>query len=159
MVKISTLFKKKRISRVGDLEINRYADFLEHSYKNNLEHSKKNIRDFPRWSIISGYYAMHDIAKLFLAKKFRIKIDFNVHLITIQLLKEITKDRELVRYLEGGYKKFLSLASDLEEAKKERIKVQYYTGTPFLKKEYIKNANDFYENLALVYINKMVSLL
>ena len=159
MVKISTLFKKKRISRVGDLEINRYTDFLEHSYKNNLEHSKKNIRDFPRWSIISGYYAMHDIAKLFLAKKFRIKIDFNVHLITIQLLKEITKDRELVRYLEGGYKKFLSLASDLEEAKKERIKVQYYTGTPFLKKEYIKNANDFYENLALVYINKMVSLL
>ncbi len=83
MVKIDTLFNEKKISRISELELGRYVNFFESSYKDNLEHSKKNILEFPRWSIISGYYAMHDITKLFIAKKFRIKIDFEVHATTI----------------------------------------------------------------------------
>ena len=159
MVKIDTLFKKKRISRIGDLEIDRYVNFFENSYKDNLEHSKFNIEKFPRWGIISGYYAMHDLTKLIIAKKFRIKVDFKVHLTTIQLLRELIKNKELVKYLKSAYKEFLNLANDLEEAKKERTKVQYYTGTPFLLEEYKKKAKEFYENTVLIYINKILLLL
>lgn len=158
MVKIDNLFKKGRISQISELEIERYVDFFGNSYLDNLEHSKKNIEDFPRWSIISGYYAMHDITKLLIAKKFRIKIDLKVHLTAIQLLKELTKNNELVKNLKEGYKEFLNLANDLEEAKKARIKMQYYTGTKFLKEEYRKKAVEF--NLKVnSYIEKIKGLL
>ena len=159
MVNIDTLFKKGRISRIDELEIERYVNFFESSYKDNLEHCKFNIEKFPRWSIISGYYAMHDLTKLIIAKKFGIKVNFKVHLTTIQLLREFLKNKELTKHLEKAYKEFLSLANDLEEAKKERTRVQYYTGTSFLLEEYKKRAKEFYESIVIVYINKILSLL
>jgi len=159
MVKIDTLFKKGLITRISELEIGRYVNFFENSYKDNLEHSKKNLVEFPRWSIISGYYAMHDITKLLIAKKFRIKIEFNVHKITIQLLRELIKDKELNILIKKGYTEFLTLANDLSKARKERTKVQYYTGTKFLKEEYAKRAGEFYEKIVLIYIQKIKKLI
>ncbi len=158
MVKLDTLFKKRFISKISDLEIDRYINFFENSWKDNLEHSKKNIKDFPRWSIISRYYAMHDITKLLIAKQFMIKIDFKVHKTTIQILKELIKDKDLVKILKKGYQEFLNLANDLEEAKKERVKVQYYTGTEFLKQQYQKRAEDFHNEI-LIYIDKIKLLI
>ena len=142
MVKIETLFKQKRISKINELELKRYLNFFENSYLENFEHCRKNLNEFSRWSIISGYYALHDITKLLIAKKFRIKIDFKVHLTTIQVLRELIKNKELAEILENGYKKFLTLANDLDEAKKERTKAQYYTGTAFMKEEYTKRAGE-----------------
>lgn len=158
MVKIDTLFKQKRISRINELELERYLNFFENSYLENFEHCKKNLNEFPRWSIISGYYTIHDITKLLIAKKFRIKIDFKVHLTTIQVLRELIKNKELVEILEKGYKKFLTLANDLDEAKKERTKAQYYTGTAFMKEEYTKRADEFLKNV-IAYLNKIKELL
>jgi len=158
MVKIDTLFNEKKISRISELELGRYVNFFESSYKDNLEHSKKNILEFPRWSIISGYYAMHDITKLFIAKKFRIKIDFEVHATTIKLLRELIKHNEIITLFEKGYKEFLSLANDLEEARRDRSKVQYYTGTKFLIEEYKKRASEFYEKIVLAYLGKIKEL-
>lgn len=158
MVKLDTLFKKRFISKISDLEIDRYINFFENSWKDNLEHSKKNIKDFPRWSIISGYYAMHDITKLLIAKQFMIKIDFKVHKTTMQILKELIKDKDLVKILKKGYQEFLNLANDLEEAKKERVKVQYYTGTEFLKQQYQKRAEDFHNEI-LIYVDKIKLLI
>ncbi len=54
MVLIETLFKEGKISRISELELNRYLSFFENSYKDNLNHSKENVMKFPRWSIISG---------------------------------------------------------------------------------------------------------
>ena len=133
-------------------------NFFESSYKDNLEHSKKNIPYFPRWSIISGYYAMHDITKLFIAKKYRIKIDFEVHATTIKLLRELVKYNEITLLFEKGYKEFLTLANDLEEARRDRSKVQYYTGTKFLIEEYKKRAFEFHEKVVLFYIEKIKEL-
>ncbi|MEK6934178.1 MAG: hypothetical protein AABW75_04870 [Nanoarchaeota archaeon] len=198
MVKINTLFKEKKISRISEFELERYANFFESSYKDNLEHSKKNIPYFPRWSIISGYYAMHDIkktmrhlalkgevcdrrssfgcsrnhhtikgvvfvkfldiTKLFIAKKYRIKIDFEVHATTIKLLRELVKYNEITLLFEKGYKEFLTLANDLEEARRDRSKVQYYTGTKFLIEEYKKRAFEFHEKVVLFYIEKIKEL-
>ncbi len=159
MVEIDTLFKEGKISKINDLEIDRYINFFESSYQDNLNHSKKNIAEFPRWSIISGYYAMHDITKLLFAKQFRIKVEYEVHATTIKLLRELIKNKELDMLLEKGYKEFLNLANDLEEAKKQRVKVQYYTGTSFLKSEYQKRASEFHSQTVLSYLKKIKELL
>jgi len=159
MVNLNTLFKNKIISKISDLEISRYVNFFESSYNDNLKHSKRNIEEFSRWSIISGYYAMHDITKLLLAKKFKIKIDIRVHKTTIIVLRELIKNKEIIKLIQKGYKEFLSLANDLEEAKKERVKVQYYTGTDFLKEEYKKRALEFHQKTVLLYLEKINELL
>lgn len=159
MVKIDTLFEEGKISIISDLEIGRYINFFENTYKENLEHCKFNLSRYPRWNIISGYYAMHDITKLLISKKLKIKIDFEVHATTIKILREAIKNKELDTLLLKGYKEFLTLANDLEEAKKERTKAQYYTGTKFLKEEYTKRAAWFYEEIVLVYVEKIKKLL
>lgn len=159
MVKIETLLMEGKISRIAELELERYVNFFENSYTDNLEHSNANLTEFPRWAIISGYYAMHDITKLFLAKKFRIKIEFEVHATTIKVLGELIKNREILALIEKGYREFLTLAQDLDEAKRERIKAQYYTGTEFMHEEYRKRALKFYHDTVLKYIEKIKELL
>jgi len=47
---------------------------------------------------------MHDIAKLFIAKKFRIKILKEVHSTTIKVIKIVSERKDLVKLLEIGYK-------------------------------------------------------
>lgn len=159
MVKIELLFKERKISKINELELERYINFFENSYKDNLEHSKINLSRFPRWAIISGYYAMHDITKLLLAKKFKIKIELEVHATTIKVVRELIKNKEILNLIEKGYREFLTLAQDLDEAKKERIKAQYYTGTKFMHKEYEEKAREFYEIIVLKYLEKIKRLL
>ncbi len=158
MVRLETLVNEGKVSRIGELELDRYVNFFENSYRENLEHCKAVMKTFPRWSIISGYYAMHDITKLLLARKFRLKIEFEVHSTTIKVLKEVLRKREIVRMLENGYREFISLANDLADAREERIKVQYYTGTKFMKEEYTRRAEDFLKNTVEPYIDKLNKL-
>lgn len=157
--KLNSLIKKNRIKRINEFELRRYEDFFSISYKNNLEHSEANLESFPRWSIISGYYAMHDLTKLFIVRKSRIKINFKIHATTIQVLKELIKDKEVIGLIEKGYNNFLNLAQDLEEAKNERIKAQYYTGTSYMKQRYRKIAKEFHESTVVPYINKLKEML
>jgi len=159
MVRIETLLNEGKISKISELELERFVNFFENSYKDNLEHSKANLTEFPRWAIISGYYAMHDIAKLLLAKKFRIKVEFEVHATTIKVLGELIKNKEIISLIEKGYREFLSLANDLYEAKKDRVKAQYYTGTEFMREEYLKRAKEFYDIVVLKYLEKIEELL
>ena len=128
--------KNGKISRIKETELSRYTDFFTESYQDNLKHSESTLSQFPRWSIISGYYAMHDISKLLIAKLYRFKLDSNVHSTAIELLRELLKDKETLRLIEAGYEEFQSLVQELSDAKKERVKVQYYTNTPFMKEEY-----------------------
>lgn len=158
MEKIEYLFKTKKISRIDKTEKERYLNFFSNSYKENLEHCRFVLNHFPRWSIISGYYAMHDLAKLFLADKFSIKVDFNVHETTILVLKELIKDNEVVGMLSIGHKEFIKLLNDLARAKKQRTDAQYYTGTAFMKEKYQQEAKEFLENTALLFINKIKTL-
>lgn len=158
-MKIEYFLNRRLASRIIETELLRYTNFFENTYKENLEHCKRNLKSFPRWSIISGYYSMHDMTKLFLAEKFRIKIDFNVHRTTLQILKEVIKDKEILRLLKIGYEEFVEMANDLSEARKERTKVQYYTGTAFMKEKYKKKAENFLIKVIIPYINKMQKML
>ena len=153
------LLKKGIIVKIVETEIPRYTNFFTNSHKENLEHCKAVITEFPRWSIISGYYAMHDITKLFLAKKFQIKIDSKVHETAIRIMEEITKDKELLNLLKVGYEEFTKMASDLAEAKTQRQKAQYYTGSEFMKEKYKQESRIFLNNTVIPYLNKINSLL
>ena len=102
---------------------------------------------------------MHDITKLLLAKKFRIKIDLEVHSTTIKVIDELIKNKEILSLIKKGYKEFISLANDLAQAKRERVKVQYYTGTKFMKEQYSKRAEEFLESIVLPYLEKIKELL
>ncbi len=159
MVKIETLLNEGKVSRINELELGRYTGFFDNSYKENLAHCRENTEKFPRWSIISGYYAMHDITKLLLARKFRLKIELEVHATTIKVLREVVKNKEILELINDGYNQFIALANDLASAKKERAKAQYYTGTPFLKEEFKKKSKEFLENTVVPYLSKMQKLL
>jgi len=51
------------------------------------------------------------------------------------------------------------LVEELEVAKKERVKVQYYTGTPYLESLYKKRAKEFLENVVKPFVQKMERLI
>lgn len=159
MVKIEELMHEGKIQRISELELDRYITFFEQSHTENVRLSIHIKETFPRWSIIAGYYAMHDVTKLFLAKKFRLKIEFEVHRTAILVLKAVSKDKELFSLFEKGYKEFIALANDLAEAKGERVKAQYYTGTTFMHEEYKKRAEEFYKNIVQTYLERMRQLL
>ncbi|MBU1199580.1 MAG: hypothetical protein KKF46_08445 [Nanoarchaeota archaeon] len=154
MVKLDILFREHKISRIKETELERYTDFFTNSYKDNLMHAKANVNEFPRWSIISGYYAMHDISKLLIAKVYRLKIEQEVHATTIKVLRELIKDKETLKLIEAGYEQFKNLANELSDAKKERVKVQYYTGTDFIRKKYERMAKEFMSD-ADIYLEKI----
>jgi hypothetical protein len=159
MVKIETLEKENKISRIKETELQRYIEFFTESYQDNLSHSENNIETHPRWSIISGYYAMHDISKLLIAKIYRLKIEREVHATTIKVLRELLKDEETLKLIEEGYEEFQNLADELSDAKRERVKVQYYTGSRFMREKYKERAFDFNKDVVKPYIEKIKKLL
>ena len=148
-----------KVSKINELELKRYLNFFEHSSNNNLKHSLAVADTFPRWSIISGYYAMHDRTKLFLAKTFRLKIELEVHSTTIKVLREVLQDLETLKLMEKGYHEFISMANDLAEAKKERVKSQYYTGSSYMEQEYQKRATIFLREIVEPFLEKINQLL
>ncbi len=159
MVSIETLMNEGKVSRIRELEVGRYVNFFENSYNDNLEHCKADLKTFPRWSIISGYYAMHDITKLLIAKKFGLKIELPVHTTTIKVLRELVKEPEVLKLIERGYKEFISLANDLADAKDARTKAQYYTGTPFMREHFQKVSEEFFSDTVSPYVERIRKLL
>jgi hypothetical protein len=159
MVSIEILMSEGKVNRIRELEVARYVNFFENSTRDNLEHSKATIKTFPRWSIISGYYAMHDITKLLIAKKFRLKIELEVHATTIKVLRELVKDREVTRLIKKGYREFIFLANDLAEAKRQRTKAQYYTGTSFMHERFQKMSEEFLLQTVNPYIERIKKIL
>lgn len=159
MVKVETLILEGKVSKINELELSRYLNFFQQSSRDNLLHCKAVLETFPRWSIISGYYAMHDITKLLLAKQFRLKIELEVHATTIKVLEELIKNKEILQLIEQGYQEFISLANDLAEAKTERVKTQYYTGTEYMANEYKKKSTSFLLEVVEPYLLKIKKLI
>lgn len=117
-----------------------YLKFHKTAYLDDLKHSEDNVLKFPRWSIISGYYAMHDVTKLFLAMKFAIKVTSpDIHEKTILALREKIQDlatkEKLLKLLGDAKEVYFNverlkekvLPQLLRQGKQERGKTQYYT--------------------------------
>ena len=160
MVNLDIFFEEEKLFRINEFEIERYVNFFNNSYLDNLEHARFVLNKYPRWAIISGYYAMHDIAKLFLAKEYGLKLGyFDVHLTTIKVLSEILEDEKIVEIIQESYDDYIDLSEDLNKAKKLRAKTQYYTGSDFSKLEFEKKAREFVELKVCLFIKKIKALM
>ena len=88
---VETLLKDRQIKRLNDLDVDRFLTTYKEGYQENLECMTFILDKFPRWSIVLGYFAMHDISKLLIVKKMRVKVDFDAHTNTIRLLEQLVK--------------------------------------------------------------------
>jgi len=117
-----------------------YLVFHTNAFEEDLRHAEKNILEFPRWSIISGYYCMHDLTKLFLAEKFNIKLSSpEIHTKAIESLEYLIKDEKLKKklisllknakdiYYSAERLKEKTLPVLLKRGKQERGRAQYYS--------------------------------
>lgn len=117
-----------------------YLAFHRTVSKEDLKHAENNILDFPRWSIISGYYCMHNLTKLFIAERFNTKISSpDIHAKTIEALEYFIRDDKLkekllvllkeakdIYYSTERFKE-KTLPVLLKRGKQERGKAQYYS--------------------------------
>lgn len=162
-MKLSEFLSDGIITKLVETEKKDYISFFSTTYKDNLKAAYDNLEKHPRWAIVAGYYAMHDLAKLFLAKKFGLKINKRVHTAVIIALKELLKEKEsserVITFLEKAEEIFnTSIVRYLEKGKREREKVQYYTGKfdfNLLK----TNASYFLHNIAEPFIKIMEGLI
>jgi hypothetical protein len=115
------------ISKIPESEKEDYLKKHEKFYKEDLEIAEKLIEISPRWALIASYYAMHNFAKFFLAKKFNIKISGSfAHVATVEALKKFLKE-EIIDKFERVSEEILALPEFLEFARRERSKSQYYS--------------------------------
>jgi len=148
-----------------------YTKFHRFAYKDDLKHAELTYSEFPRWSIISGYYCMHDITKLFLAEKYNIKITSpEIHAKAIDALAKCLTDKmlkdkliELLKQAENFYYsverlKEKTLLTLLKRGKQERGKAQYYS-EDFSKHANSEKALYFIENIVRPYVNLIEELM
>lgn len=163
MVDLSGYRKLGAISDLPPNERAQYARFLKITYKDNLGASDFLLIKFPRWSIITGYYAMHDISKLYLAEKYNLKLSQpQVHSATIEALRELVKRKDILDLLEKAeseYNEIISLHLALLKGKEEREKSQYYISPLLNPSANIEKAPYFLEKLAKPYIKLIEELL
>lgn len=117
-----------------------YLRFHRKAFEEDIRHAEKNALEFPRWIIISGYYCMHDITKLFLAERFNAKITSpDIHFKAIEALEHFINDEELKKkiiallkeakdiYFSAERLKEKTLPALLKRGKQERGRAQYYS--------------------------------
>lgn len=156
-------FELNTISQINMLEKNDILDYLEYTYKDNFSASKFNLTQFPRIAIISGYYAMHDISKLYLAIKYNIKFTKpSVHDAVIKALKKLVKKQEILDLIDSANQEFVKIQRldyFLSKGKAYREKTQYYTGSSYSKEEIINIATNFLNNIVSHYIEIVETLI
>lgn len=140
-----------------------YLTFLRYTYLDNIKASDFLLIKYPRWSIISSYYAMHDISKLFLAEKFNLKFSSpEIHVAVIQALRELVKRKDIINLIEEAdkeYSEIISLHLALLQGKKERAKTQYYSNELTEPKATLQKASFFLDKIAKPYLKIVEELL
>ncbi len=158
---------------LNDVEKSNYLEFHELSYKDDLRHSEEVTLKFPRWSIISGYYAMHDITKLFLARQFSIKIvSPKIHAKTIAAVEYFIADsaikQKVLPLLKKAQQTFYNVERLreklipvlLRKGKQEREQSQYYA-EDYSEKRAVspQKAVAFFEEIVKPYVRLIEGLL
>ena len=158
------------IRQLAEIEKQAYIEFHKNNYLEDKDVSIKLIETSPKWAIVAGYYAMHNITKLFLAKNYSLRISGKfVHAATIESLKYYLNEKavldKLMALLETAKEKYNSLNLDinteeimpaiLKEAKKERTKAQYYTHRISVSNITRQEAESFYRDVVKPFIEIM----
>lgn len=165
-------YKKKGIvSVLQKTEKARYIEFHKDAYFDDLKVADNLYIISPRWTIIAGYYAMHDVSKLYLAKQHDLKItERGVHLAVIVTLKHVLLDQEvkekaifLLTKAKETYDIFSTPIKEkiipvlLSKGKDEREKSQYYSEN--YEKLVLRKSMEFQEKIVKPYIELMESML
>lgn len=144
-------------------ERKQYFAFLEIAYKDDARASEYLLVKHPRWSIIAGYYAMHDISKLYLAKKYSLKFSQpQVHAGVVTALRFYVKRKDildLIEKAEKAYDEIISLHLALLQGKDEREKSQYYTSPIISPEVRMQKASYFLEKLVKPYLKLIEELM
>lgn len=151
------------MKRLNEIERKIWISFHEYAYKEDLSLAESLISNYPRWSIISGYYAMHDITKLYLGKIHNIKISGqNIHKQTISALRKVLptdpNTEEILELLKNAEEKIKELGIEdisylLQLGKSERGKVQYYSKESFSEsRQYEEKARTFFNDIVKIFI-------
>lgn len=160
---------------LGEKEREDWIWFHRNAFMEDLDVAKELVIKSPRWSIISGYYAMHDITKLYLGKVKGWKVGGEfVHAKTIELLSEALKEEpqkdkilKLIKLAEEEINEALRLNEGtivgfLRTGKSERGKAQYYSegkDNNIFNINFSKKASYFLEKIVKPYILIMKGLL
>lgn len=170
-MKFEEIQKQGAISNLPRAEKEKYAGFHKDTYKDDLRAAEALFTVSPRWTIIAGYYAMHDIAKLYLAEKHGLKITGRgVHLAAIVALRKVLSDKKameqairLLREAEDIYEIFSSPFKEkvipviLSKGRDEREKSQYYSDK-YERLAFEKSA-EFNEQVVRPFIELMENML
>src|SRR3989344_2528952 len=158
-----------RITLLPKAEMHKYEGYHRENYQEDQRISKFLTQQSPKWAIIAGYYAMHNLTKLFLAKC-NLKIgDRAAHTATIIALRKHIQDEKMreqvLTLLHKAQEAYDVLNSPLKEkilavmlssSLEERNKAQYYSED--FKKVMLRHAMYFQENIILPYIEIMQEL-
>ncbi len=154
-------------------EKERYVHFHKAAFEEDLRHAEKNVLEFPRWSVISGYYCMHDLTKLFLAITCNIKISSpEIHAKAIEAVEHFIQDDHMKKkllellkeaksiYYSAERLKEKTLPVLLKRGKQERGKAQYYS-EEYAGKESVnaRQASYFLETIVNPYIRLIRGLM
>ncbi len=154
---------QKSITELLDKEKKYYLEYLKNAYKEDLKHSKDTLFSSQKWSIIAGYYAMHNISKYYLALNYKKKISTpNIHEATISALKKLVDNNEVKELMKKAeeFAEIEPLYHGLIKGKQERNKTQYYTNeTESSKKITLEKANYFLNNIVEKYIELVERLI
>ena len=151
------------MTKLSTIERKIWIDFHKFAYKDDIKLAENIIKKHPRWAIISAYYAMHDIANLYLGKNYNIKITGpEVHKKTINELRKVIKNKRekerILSLLKKAEKEVKEIQPDsisylLLVGKKERGKAQYYSPKSLTDNtHYVKKADWFVNKIAKVFI-------
>jgi len=150
------------ITQLSKVEKRKYENYHKANFEEDQKICFQLTKQSPKWSIIAGYYAMHNITKLFLTG-FDIKIsDKSSHTATFLALKKVIQDdkikskaidllkkaQETYEILNSPFKEKI-LAHILSKSMEERKKAQYYSEDT--KQIQIINAMSFQEDILKPY--------
>jgi hypothetical protein len=151
------------------VEKEKYILFHKTAYEDDIKVAEMLLTSSFRWAIIAGYYAMHDITKLYLAKHHNLKIsEKGVHLAAVVALRYVLSDNEQkkkVLLLLAEAKKTYDIFSTplkekvipaiLNKGKEEREKTQYYSE----EKINLEKSLEFQEKIVRPYVDIMKKMI
>lgn len=121
--------KQESITDLKPIEKESYLNYLKESYKEDLKISKELLFKSPKWSIIAGYYSMHNISKYYLGLNFNLKLSApEIHSATIQAIKKLVAKKEALDLIEKivEFEEILPLHFGPIKARNERSNIQYF---------------------------------
>ncbi len=151
------------MTKLSIVEREIWINFHKFAYKDDIKLAENIIKKHPRWAIISAYYAMHDIANLYLGKNYNIKITGpEVHKKTINELRKVIRNKRERERILSLFKKAEKEVREIQPSsisyllligKKERGKAQYYSSRSLTDNtRYVKKAEWFVNKIAKVFI-------